>query len=214
METPLICLSKAFTNPVRSMKLPAYGPGHKKILCSTCPETRAIVLGRVKTRGKPPSTSEKLPVPTSLSTVKSHMPNGNFFVATATLVTVTFCCHNSTLSCVIQNETFDMRQQQETLYFGYTNLGSYTRVPNYWGGGLENSRKFNKWEVGVIGRLNIFENLINWELTILAKVGTLSIMKCDGFSFLVHIWSKFYIPVLKILDNNNWGGGVGKNLKN
>ena len=147
METPLICLSKSFTNPVRSMKLPAYGPGHKKILCSTCPETRAIVLGRVKTRGKPPSTSEKLPVPTSLSTVKSHMPNGNF-VATATLVTATFCCHNSTLSCVIQNETFHMPQQQETLYFGYTNLGSYSRVPNYWGG--------EGWK--------ILENLINGRL--------------------------------------------------
>ena len=35
-----------------------------------------------------PSTSEKLPVPTSLSTMQSHMPNWNFVIATATLLTV------------------------------------------------------------------------------------------------------------------------------
>ena len=45
-----------------------------------------------------PSTSRKLPVPALLSTVQSHMPNRNFSVATATLVTVTFAvitlvCH-------------------------------------------------------------------------------------------------------------------------
>ena len=52
---------------------------------------------------KIPSTSDKLPVPTSLSTVQWHMPNGNFVVATATLVTVTFCFHNFALSYLTLN---------------------------------------------------------------------------------------------------------------
>ena len=39
------------------------------------------------------------------------------------LVTATFCFHNSTLSCFILNEIFNMPQQQETLYFRYTDLG-------------------------------------------------------------------------------------------
>ena len=56
---------------------------------------------------------------TSLSTVQSHMPNRGFVVATAVLVTVPFCFHNSALSFFILNETFGMLQQQETLYFRY-----------------------------------------------------------------------------------------------
>ena len=39
---------------------------------------------------KIPSTSEKLPVPKSLSTVQSRMPNRSLVVANAILVTVTF----------------------------------------------------------------------------------------------------------------------------
>ena len=51
------------------------------------------------------------------------MPIRNFVVATATLVTVIFCFHSCVLSCFTLNETFDMLQQQETLYFEYANLG-------------------------------------------------------------------------------------------
>ena len=46
-----------------------------------------------------PSTSEKLPVPTSPSSMPSNMPDRNFVVATAAEVTVTFFFHNSTSSC-------------------------------------------------------------------------------------------------------------------
>ena len=73
---------------------------------------------------KIPSTSEKLPVPTSLSTVQLHTPKKNFIVATATLVNAIFCLHNSALSCFFLNETFDMLKRQEILYFGYANPGS------------------------------------------------------------------------------------------
>ena len=44
------------------------------------------------------STSQKLPVPTSLSTVQSHMPKRSFAVTTTALVTVTFYFHNSGVS--------------------------------------------------------------------------------------------------------------------
>ena len=70
------------------------------ILISPCPETRAIASVRVHTC-RIPIMSEKSPVPTSLSTVQSHMPNRNFFVPTATLVTVMFSFHGSGLSCFI-----------------------------------------------------------------------------------------------------------------
>jgi len=68
---------------------------------------------------------KKSPVLTSLSTMQSHIRSRNFVVATAPLVTVTFCFHNSALSCFILNETFGILQQQQTLYFGYANLGSH-----------------------------------------------------------------------------------------
>ena len=71
-----------------------------------------------------PRTSEKLPVPQSVSTVRSCMPNRKFIVATAALMTVTFCFKNSAISCFILHETLDVLQQQETLNFGYTNLAS------------------------------------------------------------------------------------------
>ena len=73
------------------------------------------------------STSEKSPMPTILSTVQLHMPHRNFAVATVMLVTVTYCSHNSALSCFILTETYDMLQQQEDLYFGHTNLGSHVQ---------------------------------------------------------------------------------------
>ena len=62
------------------------------------------------------SMSDKSPMRTLLSTVQSHMPNRNFVVATAALVTVTFCFYDSGLSSFNRNETLDMLQQQETLY--------------------------------------------------------------------------------------------------
>ena len=74
------------------------------------------------------SMSEKSPMPTSLSAMQSHTRNWNFVVTTATLVTVTYCFHNSALSCFILNEIFDMLQQQETLYFGYVILASYVQL--------------------------------------------------------------------------------------
>ena len=82
---------------------------------------------------KIPSMIEKSPVPKSLSTVLSQMPNRNFVAANATLVTATLCFYsstiemNSTLSCFILIETFRMTLQQETLYFGYTYLGSHVQ---------------------------------------------------------------------------------------
>ena len=84
---------------------------------SPCQETRAIARARVHTC-KTPSTSKKAPVPKSLSTVQSHMPNRNCVVATPIPVTVNFCFHNSALSCFSLKETFDILQQQETLYCG------------------------------------------------------------------------------------------------
>ena len=68
---------------------------------------------------KIPSTSEKPPVPTSLSTTQLHLSIKNF---------VNNCCfHNSTSSCFILNETSNMLQQQETLCFEYTNLRSHVQ---------------------------------------------------------------------------------------
>ena len=67
---------------------------------------------------KIPSKNEKSPLPASLLTVQLLMPNRNYFIATATLVTITFSSHNSALSCFALNETFGMLQQQETLYCG------------------------------------------------------------------------------------------------
>ena len=74
---------------------------------------------------KIPSISEKSLLPMSLSTMQSHMPNGDHIVVIATLVTATFCFLNSALSCFILNEAFKMLQQQETLYFRYADLGLY-----------------------------------------------------------------------------------------
>ena len=73
---------------------------------------------------KIPSISKKLPIPTSLLSVQLQVPNRNFFVPTQTSLTITFCFHNYALSCFILSETVEMLQQQDTLYFGYTSLGS------------------------------------------------------------------------------------------
>jgi len=70
---------------------------------------------------KIPCTSQISPLPTSLVTVRSHVPNRNYVVTTATLVSVIFCFHNSILSCFILNEIFDMLQKQKA-FCGYTNL--------------------------------------------------------------------------------------------
>ena len=82
---------------------------------------------RISTYVQNPQHGGKSPVPTSLSTVQSHVPIGNFVVATGTLVTVTFCFHNSALCCFALNEMFDMLQQEEILYFGSTNLASHAQ---------------------------------------------------------------------------------------
>ena len=72
---------------------------------------------------KIPSRIKKPPVQISVPTMQLHMPNMNFVVIAATLVTVTLCFHSSTVSCFALSETFTLLQQQETLYFGYSNLG-------------------------------------------------------------------------------------------
>ena len=61
--------------------------------------------------------------------------------------------------------------------------------------GYENSRKFNKWgdwkysKIEEIGSWNNCDNsyIYTIGLTIPTKVGALSVTKCNGFSFLVHI---------------------------
>ena len=78
-----------------------------------------------------PSTIKKPTASTSLSSVQSHVPQRDFAVATATLVTVNFCFHNSGLFCFILNDAFDMPLQQETLYFGYANLASNGRSKGF-----------------------------------------------------------------------------------
>jgi len=67
-------------------------------------------------------TSEKLSKPTSLSTVQFCMPKWGFTVVTATLATVTFCFHNSTLSCSILNKTLTCFSNKN---FRYKKLGSH-----------------------------------------------------------------------------------------
>jgi len=76
---------------------------------------------------KIPCTSQISPLPTSLVTVRSHVPNRNYVVTTATLVSVIFCFHNSILSCFILNEIFDMLQKQKA-FCGYTNLASHMQI--------------------------------------------------------------------------------------
>ena len=55
-----------------------------------------------------PGISKKLPMPTSMLTMQSHMRNRKSVVGTAKLVTVTF--QNSALSCFILDETFEVLQ--------------------------------------------------------------------------------------------------------
>ena len=62
--------------------------------------------------------------------LSGHPANRNFIVATATLLAVIFSFHVSALSCFVMYETFDMLQQQETLYFRYTNFGSHVQFKN------------------------------------------------------------------------------------
>ena len=67
-------------------------------------------------------------MPASLSTVQSHISNRNFAVATAVLLTINFFLRNCFLTCLVLYGTFDMLQQQDTLYYGYTKLGSHTQL--------------------------------------------------------------------------------------
>ena len=103
-----------------------------------------------------PSTYETSPVPKSLSTVQSHEPNKNLIVITAALVTVTFCFHNSALSCCILNETFEMAQQQETLCFGSTNLGSHIHSQI-----IQSNRSWRNWRTCKL-TLDCFSSCVFW----------------------------------------------------
>ena len=71
----------------------------QQILVHALRHVRSHVCVSKHVQNTPPPTSEKSPVTTSSLTVQLHMPNRNNVVATATLVTVTFCFHNSVLSC-------------------------------------------------------------------------------------------------------------------
>ena len=76
-------------------------------------------------------TSEKSPVPTTLSPMQLHMPNRNFVVATATLVTVTLFFHNSALSCSALNETFDIYSLHQRINsFTVVYMLSYYNISN------------------------------------------------------------------------------------
>ena len=68
------------------------------------------------------STSEKSPVPKSLSTMQSHLPNRNFVVATELLVTSLFCFHNYALCQMRHLECFSSNS-----VLGYTNLRSHVQ---------------------------------------------------------------------------------------
>ena len=75
-----------------------------------------------------PQHKRKSPVPISLSTVQWHMPNRDFVIATGTLVTVNFCFKIAALSCFIRNETMEMLQQQDTLYFRYITMHMHFQI--------------------------------------------------------------------------------------
>ena len=62
----------------------------------------------------------------NINTIRAITSANRSFVATR--VPFSFCFQNSLLSCFTLNETFDMLQQQETLYYGYTNLGSHLQL--------------------------------------------------------------------------------------
>ena len=81
---------------------------------------------RVSTHVKNPLHERKIArVNITVNGAILHIPSRDFVVTNATLVTVTFCFHNSALFCFIVNKTFNMIQQQKTLYFGYTKFGSH-----------------------------------------------------------------------------------------
>ena len=80
---------------------------------------------RVSTYVQNPQHEQKITRAKSLSIVQSRVPNRKFVVATATLMTVTFCIHNFASSCFTLNETLYMLQHQEILYFTYTICGSH-----------------------------------------------------------------------------------------
>ena len=112
-------LAKAFDQLAISVNV-------EKYLSGPCAETRVIARARFHTC-RIPTKSKRSPVPTSQSTMQSHKPNRNFFVAAAALVTVSFCFYSSHLACFVLNEAFDILQEKEALYFGYTILGSHVQ---------------------------------------------------------------------------------------
>ena len=96
---------------------------YSQFIYSACPEIRAIARARVYTHAKSPARVKNCPCQHHCQPCNRTCQTGTSLSAAATQVTVTFCFHNYALSCFILNETFDMLQQQKTLYFEYTNLG-------------------------------------------------------------------------------------------
>ena len=85
-------------------------PGDTCDRTCACPHTSKIL-----------GTSENSPMLISLSAMQSHMLNDVFVVATAALLSSSFA-FVTLLYPVSPQVRFDMLKQQDTFYFGYTNL--------------------------------------------------------------------------------------------
>ena len=81
-------------------------------LTNTCPETRVITHARVHIRAESPTRAKNHLCQHDCQPCSRTCQLRIFVVATATLVTVTFCCHNSVFSFFILNGIFEMVQQQ------------------------------------------------------------------------------------------------------
>ena len=92
---------------------------------SPCLETRVIARARIHLRAKFPTRAKNRPCQHNSRSCNRTSQRGTLLSQIVTLVTVTFCFHNSALSCFILKEPSDMFQQQGTLHYGYTNLGSH-----------------------------------------------------------------------------------------
>ena len=64
----------------------------------------------------------------------------------------------SELACLWVNVSHTPLDHCQCTAFEYQIIGGGVRID---GRGLENSRKFNNWGIGIIGGLEVFENLIN-----------------------------------------------------
>jgi len=93
----------------------------------TCDCTCACPHVYMSTRLQYPARAKNHPCQHHCQPCNHTCEVGTSFVAAATLVTVTFCFHNSGLSCFILYKASEMLQQQETLYFVCTDLGSHVQ---------------------------------------------------------------------------------------